>query len=349
MQTLRYTLRVSVRMLEKESILGLDSEPSITIGAIRITVKQHGPYLVLQAENFDSESNAEAFLPHIKRGLWNIAIEHNIAFSSYSERRDITRPENPEVAARNLAKSFGMIVTEPVQPVHGLTEEEGYTIFPTNENIRFLSLGDCTGHVSQAWEAVEKTLRESLQKSKSGVDKLDNALSIAIDLYLSHFYEASIRARFLTLMMALEVLAPVTEKHPEVVKILADFQKAIETQISNTTNLETLDALEALRREINFRKETSIRRRVRSLVLNEAPLDESSRRNLAKKIVAAYDLRGTVVHTGAIDQQILSEANDTVLQTVKLILRVRLGLNVTASCLELNQFFRSSQNRSGDR
>ncbi|MDO8262090.1 MAG: hypothetical protein Q7T21_02585 [Gallionella sp.] len=335
MKAPRYTLRVSVKMLEKEPILGLQSEPTIAIGPIRVTVKQRGRHLVFLACDFDSENDAEAFLPQLKCGLWNLALEYNIAFIPYFEQREITRAEDPEAAARNLATSFGAPVEEPVQPVHGLTEEAGYTIFQSGENIRFLAFGDITAHGSRGWEAVEKTLIAGIQQSRSGVNEQDNVLVIAIDLYLTHFSETSIRARFLTLMMVLEVLAPVTEKHPAAIQLLTDFQQTIDVHIEGAAGPEARDALEALRREIDFRKETSIRRRVRRLVLDEAPLDEPGRKALAKKVVDAYDLRGAVVHTGAVDPLALSEANDTALQAVKLILRVRLGLSTTPTTTAL--------------
>ncbi|MCO5105344.1 MAG: hypothetical protein M9919_15215 [Burkholderiaceae bacterium] len=329
----RYTLRVSVKTLGKEPISGLDSEPSIAIGLIRVTVKQRERHLVLQACDFDSEGDAEDFLQQIKGGLWNLALEHNIAFVPYFGRRDLTRAKDPEAAAHNLAKCFGTPAEEPVKPVHGLTEEAGYTIFASDENIRFLAVGDFTAHASTGWDAVARTLTEGIQQSGLGADQQDSGLATAVDLYLTHFYETSIRARFLTLMMVLEVLAPVTERHPTAVQLLADFQKSIDLQIDGAADTETRDALEALRREIDFRKETSIRRRVRRLVLDVAPLDEQSRQALAKKVVDAYDLRGTVVHTGAVDAQALSEANETALQTAKLILRARLGLSASSSAL----------------
>ncbi len=333
MSASRYTLRVSVKTLGKEPISGLDSEPTIAIGSIRISVKQRERYLVLQAGDFYSEGDAEDFLQKIKGGLWNLALEHNIAFVPYFGRRDLVRSEDPEAAARNLAKCFGIPAGEPVQPVHGLTDEEGYTIFASDENIRFVAFGEATFSVSTGWDAVAKALTEGIQHSRYGAEHQDSSLATAVDLYLTHFYETSLRARFLTLMMVLEVLAPVTERHPTAVQLLADFQKSIDLQVDGASDTETRDAMEALRREIDFRKETSIRRRVRRLVLDLASLDEQSRQALAKKVVAAYDLRGTVVHTGAVDSQALSEANDTALQTAKLVLRARLGLSASTSAL----------------
>jgi hypothetical protein len=126
-------------------------------------------------------------------------------------------------------------------------------------------------------------------------------------------------------MMCLEVLAPISERHAIVVEVLSEFKRKVKVQVEASQGEERA-ALESLLREIDFKKETSIRRRVRSLMLAEAPLANDARTGLAKKVVEAYDLRGSVVHTGAIDSRALSEANETALKAVKLLLRARLGL-----------------------
>jgi len=262
----------------------------------------------------------------MKGGLWNIAIEHNIAFKPYFERRTITRPEDPEQAARNLAKSFGQPIKEPIEPVHGLTEEEGYTIFRSGDNIRYVAMGEVTAHVSTGWEYFSRTLAEGIQNARPLAEALDADLATAIDLYLAGFYETSIRARFLTFIACLEVPAPVTERHAAAVQAPSHFKRQVEAQLAEATEVEERDALEALLREIDFKKEISIRRRVRRLVLSEAPLAENARADLAKKVVESYDLRGTVVHAGAVDSQALYEAHETALKTAKLLLRARLGL-----------------------
>jgi hypothetical protein len=213
----RYTLRVSVKVLGK-AINGLETEPSITVGQIMVTVKQRWPFLILLARDFGSEADAEAFLTQIQGGLWNIAIEHNIAFNPYFERRSITRSADPEEAARNLAKNFGF--TEPIEPVHGLSDEEGYTIFQSGENIRYFAIHGGHAYVSTGWDSVSKTLAEGFQNVRPIAEGQDTGLTTAIDLYLANFYETAIRARFLTLMMCLEVLAPVTEKHAAAVRAL---------------------------------------------------------------------------------------------------------------------------------
>jgi hypothetical protein len=72
-------------------------------------------------------------------------------------------------------------------------------------------------------------------------------------------------------MMCLEVLAPVTKRHGTVVQILSEFRDRLAMQLADATDKDECDALEALSREFEFKKETSIRRRVRALVLSEAP------------------------------------------------------------------------------
>ncbi|MCQ4347010.1 hypothetical protein NGA35_06125 [Pseudomonas stutzeri] len=316
----KWTLRLSVKLLGEKTVSGLESEPTFQVGTVQITAKERAGHLVLQASNFDSAAAALAYVPHLKAGLWNLAIDRNIAFVPYFEQRDITRADEPEQAAINLNKGFSLPYTGPV---HGLTEETGVTVYRTGENIRFLSMS-ATGCVSTPWAMVEKALSEGIQLGNVVSDQSDPGLATALDLYLAHLSESSIRARFLTLMMALEILAPVAEKHTEAVLLLKEFSATVQAKLNSTSDNEACDALQALLREIEFRKETSIRRRVRKLVLDVAPLPEPELNEFARKVVSAYDLRGSLVHTGAVDVQALSDAYAVTLEAIKLILQVRL-------------------------
>jgi hypothetical protein len=172
MNSPRYTLRVSLKVLGKERITELEAEPSITVGRITVTVKKRGPLLILLAGDFVSEAEAEEFLPQIKGGLWNIAVQHSIAFAPCFERRSITRQADPVQTARNL---FGPI-EGPIKPVHGLTDEEGYTIFPSGENIVGIAMGDVRISESTGWDSVSKTLAEGIQNARQGTSGQDTAL-----------------------------------------------------------------------------------------------------------------------------------------------------------------------------
>ncbi|MEK8078567.1 hypothetical protein [Pseudomonas sp. XK-1] len=316
----KWTLRLSVKLLGEKSVSGLESEPTLQVGAVHITVKERSGHLVLQAYDFDSEATAVAFISQLKEGLWNLVIDRNISFIPYFEQRQITRPDDPEQAARNLNQQFSLPYTGPV---HGLTEEAGVTVYRSGENIRFVS-GSASGHVFTSWAMVEKTLSEGMQLGGVVSEQTDPRLAIALDLYLAHLSETSIRTRFLTLMMALEVLAPVVEKHVDAVVLLKDFADTVQARLSAASDEETCDALQALLREIDFRKETSIRRRVRKLVLDVVSLSEPELSELARKVVKAYDLRSSLVHTGDVDAQALNDAYAVTLNVARLILKARL-------------------------
>lgn len=321
----KWTLRLSVKLLSEKSVSGLDAEPTFQVGTVQVTAKERAGHFILLASDFDSEADAVAYIPHLQAGLWNVAVDRNIAFVPYFEQRYITRTDDPEQAARNLNKQFSLSYTGPV---HGLTEEAGVTVYRTGENIRFISM-NATGYVSTPWTMVEKALSEGIQLGNVVSDQTNPRLATALDLYLAHLSESSIRARFLTLMMALEVLAPVAEKHAEAVVLLQDFAATVQAKLNTTLDDDACDALQALLREIDFRREISIRRRVRKLVLDVAPLSEPELSELARKVVDAYDLRSSLVHTGTVDVQALGDAYAVALNAIKLILQVRLWTNPT--------------------
>lgn len=322
------TLRVAVKTLDKEPFAGLESESGFQVGSVRVSITQRSGYLVLNAGDFVTEEEAASFLPRLKAGLWNLALEYNVAFIPDFQQREITRSADPELAGRNIAASFGL---SDLGPVHGLADEGGTVIFPSNENIRFLSM-EGTARISTGLKNAIRVLSEGIESTQPGAAVADGNLSTALDLYLGHFYERSMRARFLTLIMTLEVLAPVTEKHFMVVELLTQWREEIQDSLTQATDEDAQDALEALGGELDFRKETSIRRRVRRLILDEAPLDEPDRTALSKQVIRAYDLRGSLAHSGSVNENELCEAHDIALRAVKLILRTRLGLVCTDRC-----------------
>lgn len=322
MPDLCFTLRVAVKTLGEDPVAGLEPNSGFQVGVVRVAINQKGRYLILKAGNFATELDAEKFLPRLKLGLWNLALQYNVSFISDFEKREITRSIDPIKAGQNLAINFGL---PDIGPVHGLADEGGFAIFPSKENIRFFGMGDASGRSSTQMSDVVRVLAEGIEHFEPSNNSIDDAFCTALDLYLSQFQEVSIRARFLTLMMALEVLAPITEKHTVTQKLLLELNQRIDIEKSCCPDEDARDALDALQHELKFRKETSIRRRVRRLILDETILEKEEKETLARKVVRAYDLRGKLAHTGFVNLSDLYEAHDIVFNAVKLILQTRLG------------------------
>ncbi|XDF34167.1 hypothetical protein RBH89_18410 [Paracidovorax avenae] len=182
-----------------------------------------------------------------------------------------------------------------------------------------------SGNVSTAFDALAPLFVEAVTTCEDGVITETKTIT-AMSLYLGQLLEASMRARLLTLMMVLEILAPDMPKHKSAVSMLKRMKLEIDMRICEELNEDERFALESLQRELDFRKETSIRRRVRELVMTSVGLKDADREQLARDVVRAYDLRGRIVHTGVAGDNDICSAYETVLQTTKEILRGRLGL-----------------------
>lgn len=322
-----FQLRLSVRVHGKEPITGLSEPQSLNVGPIVVQVKQRWPYLIFLAGEFESESAAEGFLPSLRRGLYNVALEHNISFNSVFLRRDIASTDDPVAAANNLAKSFGSPISEALEPVHGLSDEEGYVIFRSGKNIRFLAFGDVTLRISTSWPSVAESLVLGFAARKGNEELEETKVATALELYLASFYETSIRARFLTLITCLEVLAPTVARSHTVSSLLSDFVSQTEEAGRCAADDEIRTELESLARELKYRREISIRQRVRKLVQKGTPLSLPEGEDLAKLVVKAYDFRSVMVHQGSGHDDDLRVHFDICLLAVKLILKNRLRLS----------------------
>ncbi len=317
-----YTLRVSVKTLGQSPITGIDVPLQTQMAGMPATFEMRHRHLIVRVSGFSREVDAEKFLSRVKAGLWNIALVHHVAFIPEFRRRDITLASDPVEAGKNIAKSFGL---SDASPVHGLADEGGYSVFRTDDNIKFLGLGDVTVTVSSGFPQVYPTFVEAVDAADtSAVD--DAGLHTAIALYLSQFFESTPRARLLTLMMVLEVLAPEIPKHHAAVQVLQQMTMVIDARLASCNDNDEQFALDSLKRELDFRKETSIRRRVRELIVTSSGLP-ADRNSVARDVVRAYDLRSQLVHTGDADEAEVNKASDTVLQVTKALLRGRLGLN----------------------
>lgn len=123
---------------------------------------------------------------------------------------------------------------------------------------------------------------------------------IALELYAAHFTEKQIRVRFLLLVVAIEALAKSTEKHEVVIELLNRWQEELETEKAKypCKKSEQWLSLEALGRELGFRREDSIRTQVRKLFANIAAQDATVCDALQRRALRVYDKRSVLVHKG---------------------------------------------------
>jgi hypothetical protein len=148
-----------------------------------------------------------------------------------------------------------------------------------------------------AEEALKPYVREITRSLFTSPDS--ERLRTALELYGSHFREDDARVRFLLLVMAIESLATPSAKHQVALDLITQWQGQLRTeQAQYLPHSPEFEALEALARELLFRRDDSIRSQIRRLVSTCVSSNDTELREIVNRALKVYDLRSTLVHTG---------------------------------------------------
>jgi hypothetical protein len=315
----RWALRVPIRTLGKEPITGLAETDPIGVDEVQVQLTSEPPFLVATAFDFSTEAEAQSFLPRVILGLWHLVVRWNMAYTANFKPRPVRLAKDPTRAGANLG-------LPNAGPVHGTVEADATCVVPAGSRIAMVGLGPLIGIVSTPARLALPVFQTGAGRDDAPHIVHDEVIETALNLFISQFYEPSMRARFITLMMILEVFAPVTEKHPTAQILIRRWKEELAAaRALVNSDQEALHALDALDRELDFRRETSIRQRVRTFV--HGMFEEDPRQlELTSAAVNAYDRRGTLVHEGSLSQDQLAEAHQQALLVVGAVLRRRLGM-----------------------
>ena len=121
--------------------------------------------------------------------------------------------------------------------------------------------------------------------------------------------------------MALEALATGVRKTQLVLELIEKWRAELDKLLENVeAKSDDALSLESLRRDLLFRKDDSIRRRIYSLVLktlqDHGDKDAEEMAEISKEM---YDLRSKLLHEGWLEPEILSKS---VTQTSKIVERI---------------------------
>ena len=324
-----YTLRVPVKTLGDNPITDLADTENFTVDGVDVSFSAKPPYLILKATGFQTEDEAREFIPRVIAGFWSLAVRWNIAFKADFRPQPVMHADNQDEAGTRLvgfAQSIGLL--GDFGPGQGLAKTEATIIYPSDQKVRTLGLGQARLTVSTPTKVTIPTLRNALGFLKAATLVSDARFRTAMELYVDHYYETSPKARFLSLMTVLEVLAPTTKKHAIAQELIRAWKNGITAkQTAFPAGSDERAALESLNRELDFRKETSIRMRLRAFIRSEfQDRSDNERLGFEKDIVAAYDARGELIHTGTLESERLSVAHDRVNRILRALLGRHLGI-----------------------
>jgi hypothetical protein len=227
-----------------------------------------------------------------------------------------------EEQAANLAASFGGTGVT----YEALADGDAPAIYDASKRVAFLRAGAPTVTVTTAADRAVASIVNGFEAPEAVALFTDQRFRTAVALYAAAHFEESGSAKLLTLSMAVEVLSPVVEKHQVVLDLLDSWKPTLAAaKEASAADADALAGLESLERELMFRRDASIRSRVRSYVMGALEGSDGAE-DAAKMAVRAYDARSRLVHEGTLDPADMGEAIANLQAVLKRVFQRRLAL-----------------------
>ena len=288
----RFALRYPFRLLGASRVTR--DRANTAINSLQFTLEADADRCVITVEPFDDRDAAAGFAACLWGALAHLLLDRSTPFNApLSVGKVKYLPEG----------NFYALAFK--EPVHGAADAYDAYVYRLGERI----INESAGAVLPIQTRPAQELLDQLAGRAVAPPALqlasDDRLQTAVELYSASFVESSKRARLLTLVMAMEVLAPNSRKHPSALQLLVTWERELD-QLMRSADPQSPEwiAFEALKGELVFRRDLSVRGRIRSMVRSLLPGDVEAE----AQAIEANDARGKLVHEGAIDEPTLNRA-----------------------------------------
>jgi hypothetical protein len=300
-----YTLRFPFRLASGQKFSNLDEPYVCKHSGLSLKLgEQSGLYFFSVAE-FASQEAGREFIPKLWAGLMWALLHQGLSPEARLSIQDVTYTVDPWEAAKNVSKSFGL----KVEKLDGILDGSLPAVYESDKAVRVLTGQQASLTLGFPPNKTLGFISEVLALPHPECVMADRKLKVALDLFNAFFRETSANARFLTLNMALEALAPSEPKSQCAVDAISCWVTEIE-QLREAVDpySEDWDAYDSLIREIGFRKEKSIRSSIRKLVFTSLQAADPEAELLSRQAVQFYDMRSRLVHDGYVQGEDLGQA-----------------------------------------
>jgi hypothetical protein len=282
-----------------------------------VSLKQRNGWYYLVVKPFPDEGSAKAQIAKVYAGLMWVLLLRGLSPEAS------LRPQH--ISQRKFGGAPAPVAQNDELEDDGLIDASSPAVFRSDKSIRVVIADHLT--LTQSFNPRETLglLCEAMTFPEAEGVWCDRKLRIALELYNAFFREASENARFLTLVMALEALAPEERRPVQVSQLIEGWMATVrERRDALPSDSEEWAHYDSLEREIGFRRDVSIRKRIRTLVQSTLAADgQPDADETAKTAVTMYDKRGRLVHDGYLPEQELRDATTQLRQIVGRVLEVR--------------------------
>jgi len=309
-----FSLRVPIRLAPGRSVAGIGRE-SFSIDGKLYRFSEEDPYLAILVDNFSCEEAAQNHFDRLLAALYWVAIDRGVAFTAGRHFDKIAFASDPVLAAKNLNKAFWL----ELKRCDGIANGNMPCVYSTEAQLRFMTVGDATIHIGTLPSQFVDSLTSGLLGCDAGALS-DKRTKTALELYCAHYHEVSRPARFIALVMAMEVLTRKTEKARIVLDLMEKWIDETDIVQQGDRSADEREALESIKSELLFRKDASLRTRVRRLAAGTPDLSEAD----VARAVRIYDTRSLLVHEGAVPERVIDDAIHDGQRIIGIMLRHRL-------------------------
>jgi hypothetical protein len=197
-----YTLRYPFELSPGLEISGVPYRTRI--GNLTVSLEREDAQYTLSLTGFDNKASATAFFANLHVGLKWLLLKRGLPSYGDSELREPTYSKDPAKSAEIWREQYGL---DKGKELHGLIDGDRPAIFESDKTFSKIAMGKAQLRQITPADTVLNLLSEGAQFANPAGALEDSRLFTALDLYGAFFAEASQRARFLTLIMALEALA----------------------------------------------------------------------------------------------------------------------------------------------
>ncbi len=300
-----YILRFPFRLAPGQEFSKLDQPYDTECLGLSLRLASRSGYYFFSVGEFPDEKAGTRFIPKLWAGLMWALLHQGLSPIGELSPQNIRFTENPYVAGKNFSKSVGL----GVDKLDSILDGASPAVYGSDKAVRVMTGGDVTLRQGFAPDRTVAFINEALSFPRPEAVLSNTKLKVALDLYNAFFNEASTYARFLTLTMVLEALAPSEPKHQSACNAIDRWIDEIKKlQEAASPESEEWDAYESLIREVGFRKVKSIRSSIRSLVLLTLGSSDPEAEALSREAVRLYDVRSRLVHDGYVPGEDLGQA-----------------------------------------
>lgn len=315
-----YTLRFPFRLAPGQKFSNLDEPYMSRYSDLVLRLGEQSGLYFLSVGSFPTEESGKAFIPKLWAGLMWSLLHQGLSPEANLLPQEIQYYEDPFEAAQKASKSWGL----KVDKLDCILDGSLPAVYAADKAVKLHTGQQISLLLGFAPERTVAFLVEVLAFPHPEYVLADQKLKVSLDLFNAFFRETSANARFLTLNMALEALAPSEPKHLCAIEAIDCWVKKLKRlQEGVQLNSDEWHSYDSLIREVGFRKEKSIRSSIRSLVYSTLQPSDPDAEALSRKAVRLYDIRSRLVHDGYVAGEDLGQAVDELREVTFRVLKSR--------------------------